>query len=138
MQPLAIRVRSRKRIVAESESELHAALTVAEEEADRAGTMGLVDFEAANGNRLSMLVGGADTALSWRYPGDTDPRFLSEGDPSAAGSVPCSRDFNNRIECPRWALIPRADGLAALDEFAASNEIPEAVQWADYAAPRSR
>jgi len=136
MQPLAIRVRSRKRIVAESESELHAALTIAEEEADRAGTMGLVDFEAANGNRLSMLVGGEETALSWRYPGDTEPRFLSQGDPSATGGIPCSRDFNNRVDCPRWSLIPRADGLAALDEFAASNEIPEAVQWADYAPPR--
>jgi hypothetical protein len=138
MQPLAIRVRSRKRIVAESESELHAALTVAEEEADGAGAMGLVDFEAANGNRLSMLVGGEDTALSWRYPGDTEPRFLSQGDASATGSVPCSRDFNNRIHCPRWALIPRAEGLAALDEFAASNEIPENLQWADYEPPPQR
>jgi hypothetical protein len=136
MQPLAVRVRARKRIVAESASELHAALTVAEAEADRSGTMGLVDFEAANGNRLSMLVGAAETALSWRYAGDLDPRFLSQGDESAAGSIPCSRDFNNRIDCPRWALIPRADGLAALDQFAASNEIPEGVLWAPFEESR--
>jgi hypothetical protein len=135
MQPLAIRVRARKRIVAETEADVHAALTVAEQEADRAGTLGLVDFQAANGNTLSLLVGDADIALSWRYTGDEEPRFLSLGDPAADGTVPCSRDFNNRIDCPRSALVPRAVGLAALDEFAASNEIPEAVQWADYEPP---
>jgi hypothetical protein len=137
MQPLAIRLRaSRKRLVAENETEMHAALTAAEQEADRVGKTGLVDFVAANGSQLSMLVGGAETTLSWRYAGDTEPRFLSLGDPDAQGTVTLSRDFNDRLDCPRWALISRADGLAAMDEFAASNEIPECVQWAPYEAPR--
>jgi hypothetical protein len=133
MQPLAIRIRAtRKRLVAESESEVQSALTAAEQEADRAGIMGLVDFEAANGNTLTLLVGGADSALSWRYAGDRDPRFLSQGDPDAEGSVTCSRDPDTKIEVPRASLIGRGDALAALNEFAASNEIPESVMWVDY------
>jgi len=136
MQPLAIRLRaSRKRLVAETESEVHAALTNAEQEADRVGKTALVDFEAANGSQLSMLVGSADTVLSWRYAGDEEPRFLSLGDANATGSSSLSRDFNDRVDVPRWAMISRAEGLAALDEFVASNDIPECVQWADYPAP---
>lgn len=136
MQPLAIRLRAtRKRLVAETESEVHAALTRAEQEADRIGKTALVDFEAANGSRLSMLVGSAETLLSWRYAGDADPRYLSLGDATATGAVTLSRDFNDRVDVPRWALISRADGLAALDEFAASNDIPACVQWAEYELP---
>lgn len=136
MQPLAIKLRAaRKRLVAESEQEVHAALTAAEQEADRVGKTALVDFEAANGSQLSMLIGRAETAMSWRYAGDTEPRFLSLGDANATGVVAMSRDFKDRIEIPRWALISRADGLAALDQFVASNDIPECIQWADYVPP---
>jgi hypothetical protein len=136
MQPLAIRLRAaRKRIVAETEMEVHAALTAAEQEADRVGKTALVDFEAANGSRLSLLIGSAETMLSWRYAGDEEPRFLSLGDANAAGAVALSRDFKDSVDVPRWALISRADGLAALDEFVASNDIPECVQWADYVPP---
>jgi hypothetical protein len=136
MQPLAIRLRhTRKRLVAESETEVQAALAAAEREADRIGKTGLVDFQAANGSTLSMLVGDAETMLSWRYDGDTEPRFLSLGDPDARGTVAISSDFSDRIVAPRWALIPRADGLAALDEFAKSNDIPECVGWAPFEGP---
>lgn len=136
MQPLAIRLRgARKRAVAETEQEVHAALTAAEQEADRVGKTALVDFEAANGSKLSMLIGRAETMLSWRYAGDEEPRFLSLGDSNAAGALALSRDFKDRIDAPRWALISRADGLAALDQFVQSNDIPENVQWADYVPP---
>ena len=137
MQPLAIRLRAaRRRVVAESEQEVHAALTAAEQEADRVGKTALVDFEAANGSKLSLLIGRAETVLSWRYAGDEEPRFLSLGDANATGAIALSRDFKDRIDVPRWALISRAEGLAALDQFVASNEIPECVQWADYVPPR--
>jgi hypothetical protein len=136
MQPLAIRLRAaRKRVVAESETEVHSALTTAEQEADRVGKTALVDFVAANGSQLSMLVGRAETVLSWRYAGDEEPRFLSLGDANASGVIALSRDFNDRIDVPRWAMISRGDGLAALDQFVASNDIPECVQWADYVPP---
>ena len=95
--------------------------------------MALVDFEAANGNTISMIVGGHDdTALSFRYAGDVDPRFLSVGDAAAAGTVPCSRDFNDQIDCPRAALISRIAGLAALDEFAVTNDLPACILWAPF------
>jgi hypothetical protein len=136
MQPLAIRLRAaRKRVVAESEQEVHAALTAAEQEADRVGKTALLDFVAANGSQLSMLVGRAETTLSWRYAGDAEPRFLTLGDAGATGVVAVSRDFDDRVDVPRWSLISRADGLAALDEFVASNDIPECVQWADFVPP---
>ncbi len=133
MQPLAVRLRAtRRRLVAENEAEVQAALITAEREADAAGSMALVDFQAANGNMLSIIVGGAETALSFRQPGDVPPRFVSVGDTSAKGTVPCSRDFNNQIDCPRWSLISRAEGIAALDEFAASNELPQCIRWTEY------
>lgn len=136
MQPLAIRLRAaRKRAVAETEQEVHAALTAAEQEADRVGKTALVDFEAANGSKLSMLVGRAETMMSWCYAGDEEPRFLSLGDANASGAVVLSRDFQDRVDVPRWAMISRADGLAALDEFVASNDIPACIQWADYVPP---
>lgn len=133
MQPLAVRLRaSKRRLVAENESEVHAALTTAEREADAVASMALVDFQAANGNMLSIIVGGPDTALSFRYPGDVPPRFVSVGDRDATGTVPCSRDFNDQIDCPRWSLISRAEGLAALDEFCVSNDLPHCIQWTGF------
>jgi hypothetical protein len=133
MQPLAVRLRAtRRRLVAETEADIHGALSTAESAADAAASMALVDFQAANGNMLSIIVGGPDTALSFRYPGDVPPRFVSVGDPRATGTVPCSRDFNDQIDCPRWSLISRAAGLAALEEFSASNELPNCIRWTEY------
>ena len=109
MQPLAIRLRAaRKRVVAETEQEVHAALTAAEQEADRVGKTALVDFVAANGSQLSMLVGRAETALSWRYAGDEEPRFLTLGDANATGVVAMTRAFNERIEVPRSFVLSNA------------------------------
>jgi hypothetical protein len=115
--------------------EVQAALNAAEQEADRVGKTALVDFVAANGSQFSMLVGSAETTLSWRYAGDDEPRYMSLGDADATGAVAVSRDFADRIDVPRWAMIPRSDGHAALNEFVASNDIPACVQWAEYVPP---
>ena len=137
MQPLAIRLRAaRKRVVAESESDMLAALVNAEQTVDQSGNLAFLDFVAANGSTLSMVVGGAETALSFRYAGDRDPRFLSMGDATATGTFPCMRDADEKIDCARWTLISREEGLAALNEFATSNEIPECVQWAPFSVRR--
>jgi hypothetical protein len=134
MQPLAVSIRaSRRKLVAENERDVHDALIHAENEAHSSGSMALVDFQAANGNTISLIVGGHDdTALSFRYAGDVDPRFLSLGDRAAAGTVSCSRDFSTRIDCPRSALISRIAGLAALDEFVVTNELPACIEWVRY------
>jgi Immunity protein Imm1 len=131
MQPLAVSIRAiRRKLVAENERDVHDALMQAENEAHSSGRMAIVDFEAANGNTISLIVGGHDdTALSFRYAGDVDPRFLSLGDRAATGSVAASRDFNHPIRCPRSALISRIAGLAALDEFAVTNELPACIEW---------
>lgn len=137
MQPLAIRLRAaRKRFVAENESDMLAALATAEQAVDKAGNLAFLDFMAANGSTLSMVVGGAETALSFRYAGDLDPRFLSMGRATETGTFRCLRDLNENIDCARWTLISREDGLAALNEFAASNEIPQCVQWAPFSIRR--
>ena len=138
MQPIAVRLRaSRRRLVAESELELHEAIAAADREADETGKLAIVDFEAANGNTLSVIVGGAETALSFRFAGDVAPRYLSRGPASSndPGFV-FSREPGHEIECPAWAVISRSDGLAALDEFAASNEMPQLVEWAPYESRR--
>jgi hypothetical protein len=135
MQPLAVRIRAlRRKLVAENERDVHDALMLAEREADASGIMALVDFQAANGNMITLIVGGHDdTALSFRFAGDVDPRFLSVGNSAAIGTVPCSRDFDNPIDCPRSALISRIAGLAALDEFAVSNDLPTCIPWRPFA-----
>ena len=96
MQPLAIRLRAaRKRRVAESEMEVHAALTAAEQEADRMGKTALVDFEAArqwplahrdatlrahtvtisaDGSRVVALDGNQAWVYSLRLPPDPEAR----------------------------------------------------------------
>ncbi|MBC8028373.1 MAG: hypothetical protein H7Y89_20455 [Steroidobacteraceae bacterium] len=134
MQPLAVSIRAtRRKLVAENERDVHDAVLHAENEAHTSDSMGLVDFQAANGNTISLIVGGHDdTALSFRYAGDIDPRFLSLGDRAATGTVPCSRDFNNQIDCPRSALISRIAGLAALDEFAVTNDLPACIEWTPF------
>jgi hypothetical protein len=138
VQPIAIRLRaSRRRQVAESELELHAAIAAADREADVTGKLAIVDFEAANGNTLSVIVGGAETALSFRFAGDVLPRFLSRGPASSIDpKIVFSREPGDEMECPAWAVISRGDGLAALDEFAASNEMPRLVEWAPFGSAR--
>jgi len=137
MQPLAIRLRAaRKRFVAETESEMLAALSSAEQAVDQTGNLAFLDFMAANGSTLAMVVGGAETALSFRYAGDRDPRFLSMGKQTATGTFSCLRDANEKIDCARWTLISREEGLAALNEFATSNEIPQCIQWAPFSVRR--
>jgi Immunity protein Imm1 len=134
VQPIAVRLRaSRRRLVAESERELHEAIAAADREADETGKLAIVDFQAANGNMLSVIVGSAETALSFRFAGDVEPRFLSRGaDSSNDPGIVFSRAAGNEIECPRWAVISRSDGLSALDEFAASNELPQRIEWAPF------
>lgn len=131
MQPLAVSIRAiARKLVAENARDVHDALMQAENEAHASNCMALVDFQAANGNMISLIVGGHDdTALSFRYAEDVDPRFLSLGDRAATGTVACSREFNNQIDCPRSALISRIAGLAALDEFAVTNDLPACIEW---------
>jgi hypothetical protein len=134
MQPLAVSIRAtRRKLVAENARDVHDALMQAENEAHASGSMALVDFQAANGDMISLIVGRHDdTALSYRRAGDVNPRFLSLGDASATGTVPCSREFSNQIDCPRSALISRIAGLAALDEFAATNYLPACIEWTPF------
>jgi hypothetical protein len=138
VHPIAVRLRgARRRRVAESEVELHEAIAAADREADETGKLSIVDFEAANGNTLSVIVGGAETALSFRFAGDVAPRYLSRGPASSSDpKFVFSRESGNELECPGWAAISRSDGLAALDEFAASNEMPQLVEWAPFKAVR--
>ncbi len=131
MQPLAIKLRQSARpIVAETQAELLAALASADEEADTTGQLGLIDIKAANGNTLFVAVGGPETVLGFR-PADGGPQCLLSRGPveDAEPAFECFLHFAEAREYPRWAVIPRDAGIAALEEFAASNELPMSIEW---------
>jgi hypothetical protein len=132
MQPLAIRLQPKRRsIVAETHAELLDALNSADRLADETGHLGLIALEAANGNALSLVVGGAETVLLFDLAGGTEPRYLSRG--ASADESPqleCFLQFAERTLLPRWAVIPRELAIPAIEEFAASNELPQAIEWA--------
>jgi hypothetical protein len=132
MQPLAIKLQpGRRPIVAESQSELLDALNSGDRLADETGRPGLVSLAAANGNTLSLVVGGTDTVLLFDYAGADAPHFLSRGAGEAESPwFECFLHFTERRALPRWAVIPRELAISAVEEFAASNELPQVIEWA--------
>jgi hypothetical protein len=133
MQPIAIRLHADgRRFVAETEADLNAALAAADQRADIEGQLGLIDFQAANGNTLYFVVGGPETALSFKYADERPAQFVSRGSVSATGpDLECYLHFTHEFAYPRWTVIPRAAGLEALKEFARSNDRPATVEWAE-------
>jgi hypothetical protein len=133
MQPIAIRLHADgRRFVAETEADLNAALAAADERADIEGQLGLIDFQAANGNTLYFVVGGPETALSFKYADTSPPQFVSRGPADASGPVlSCYLHFAHEFEYPRWTVIPRSAGIQALKEFARSSDRPASIDWAE-------
>jgi Immunity protein Imm1 len=92
--------------------------------------VGVIFLESDNGNEISMAVGAAETVLGFVYSHRDAPYLMSKG--SAQTELPvftCYSALEHHTEYPRTAVIPFKDGLAAVQEFFGSGDLPKCIQW---------
>ena len=84
---LTIKIREREApLTAKDATRLHEALGQAAEEARKRGMLGAAPNEAANGNVITMVVGGQDTVLGFDS-GDMNSNYASKGASDALAPV---------------------------------------------------
>jgi hypothetical protein len=113
-------------------AELHGVLESAGEEARARGMLNVIFLGSPNGNSLSMVVGGAETVLTFMYGHRNLPYYASRG--SAQDPLPnmsCYVGLVHHTEFPRTYVVPYAKGLGAAEEFAASGSLPTSVEWVE-------
>jgi hypothetical protein len=130
---MALRVRIRDDaapLTVEDSSQLEKVLHVEAEEARRRGVLGAVLLEAANGNVITMVVGGEETVLGFDY-GHHNPPYYSSRGPSNADEpmLTCLLTFQHHTEFPRKYVIPVTDGVKAVRQFLDSGDLPTCINW---------
>ena len=111
-------------------AELDGLLESAGKEARAHGRLNAIFLESSGGNSISIVVGGDETVLTFRYGHGNPPYYASRG----AAKVPlpimtCYVGLLHHTDFPRIYVIPYAKGLAAVHEFAASGSLPASVEW---------
>ena len=102
------------------------------EEARAQKTLSIIFLDAANGNILSLVVGGDETVLTFTYGHLDPPYYASCG--AAADPLPvmaCYVGLSHHTEFPRTYVVPYASGLVAAHEFAESGALPRSMQWVE-------
>lgn len=114
----------------EDSVQLDQALREADEEARKRGMLGAVQLKAANGNVITMVVGGYETVLGFDY-GHLDLRYYASRGLSDSEEplLTCYLMFQHHTEFPRKYVIPTADGVNAVRQFLDSGELPTCVKW---------
>jgi hypothetical protein len=130
---MALQVRIRddaESLTVEDSSQLEKALHAEAEEARRRGVLGAVLLEAANGNVITMVVGGEETVLGFTY-GHHNPPYYSSRGPSNADEpmLTCLLTFHYHAEFPRKYVIPVSDGVNAVRQFLDSGDLPTSINW---------
>ena len=130
-QLLQIKIRENARpLIAENENQLDQALHRATEEAQNSGTFGAVRIEAANGNTITMVVGGDETVLGFDYGHLNPPYYSSRGQSNVDEPLlRCQLMFQHHTEFPRRYVIPITDGVNAVRQFLDSGELPTCIKW---------
>jgi hypothetical protein len=130
---MALRIRIRDDaapLTVEDSSQLEKVLHVEAEEARMRGVLGAVLLEAANGNVITMVIGGEETVLGFDY-GHHNPRYYSSRGPSNADEpvLTCLLTFRHHTEFPRKYVIPVTEGVKAAREFLDSGDLPTCINW---------
>jgi hypothetical protein len=114
----------------EDDNQLDEVLRTATEEARKRGTLGAILIEAPNGNVITTVVGGDETALSFDY-GHGDPPYYSSRGPSNEDEpiLICQLTFQHHTEFPRKCAIPIANGVKAVRQFLHSDDLPDFINW---------
>jgi hypothetical protein len=109
---------------------LNRVIHMACEEARVGKMLNIVSLEAPSGNTLSLVVGGDDTVVSFIHGHRNPPYYASRG--AEAGAHPvmtCYVGLVHHTEFPRKYVIPFEKGLIAAHEFAASESLPQSIEW---------
>jgi hypothetical protein len=113
-----------------TEIELDRVIHMAREEARARGMLNIIFLEAANGNVLSLVVGGDDTVLSFIHGHRNPPYYASSGAQVSVHPVmTCYVGLVHHTEFPQKHIIPFEKGLIAAHEFAASEVLPQSIEW---------
>ncbi len=119
-------------IEATSIDELDSIIEQAATEAADAGRTNISFMRGENGNYVSLVVGTEETVLGFNYSHNEPPYFVSKG--AAEEDEPLVTAYIS-LEHPttfsRCWVIPFADGLRGVHEFAATNEMPECIEWTE-------
>jgi hypothetical protein len=130
---MALQVRIREDagpLKVEDDHQLDEVLRTATEEARRHGTLGAILIEAANGNVITMVVGGDETALGFDYGHHAPPYYASRGPSNENDPIlTCQLTFQHHTEFPRKHVIPLADGVKAVRQFLHSSDLPACINW---------
>ncbi len=90
----------------------------------------IIFIEAPNGNNLSMVVGADETVLSFTYGHNDPPYFVSRGVSDADDPVfKAYVSMKHHTEYHRRNVVPFAEGIAAVREFAETAELPNCATW---------
>ncbi len=113
-------------------AELERVIHLASEEARARKMLNIIYLKAANGNNLSLVVGGDDTVLSFTYGHRNPPYYASRGaDTSTHPIMTCYVGLVHHTEFPREYVISFERGLTAAQEFAESGTVPQSIEWVE-------
>src|SRR5262249_55090135 len=100
------------------------------EEARARGKLNVIFLETPIGNQLGMVVGGAETVLTFTYGHRGPPYYVSLGTAKGPGPVmTCFVGLAHHTEFRRRYVVPYARGLRAAHEFAETGSLPSSMEW---------
>jgi hypothetical protein len=132
MHVLVIIDQDREPIDVTTAAELEHAVHFASEEARMRGMLNVIYIEAPNGDALSVVVGGDETALGFAC-GHGDPPYYESRGPVADDRplLTAYVSFRHHTEFPRRCVIPMQMGMSAGKEFVETASLPMCVSWAE-------
>ncbi|HEY0662156.1 MAG TPA: Imm1 family immunity protein [Lysobacter sp.] len=117
-------------LMVQDEVALHAALRQAEDSANACGRLGVITLTASNGNEMTLVVGGPETALGFVHDHCDPPYYASAGQSDAEEPVLTAYYLlGHHTEFPRYSVITMALGAKAAEQFLATSDLPSCVQW---------
>jgi hypothetical protein len=111
-------------------TELDRVIHMACEEARALKILNIISLQAANGNDLSLVVGGDYTVPSFVYGHHNPPYYARRGTQACTHTVmTCYVGLVHHTEFPRKYIIAFEKGAIAAHEFAESGTLPQSIEW---------
>lgn len=110
--------------------ELDGAINEAAKEARRLETLNIIFIRVPNGNEVSLVVGGEQTAVGFTYGNQDPPYYVSKGPEETEEPVfTAFVSLSHHTEFPRKWVIPWTQGIQAVHEFVESGDLPAGIEW---------
>lgn len=94
------------------------------------GRLGLFEMKSQSGFVMGMVLGGAESALSFGRADGEPPHFASEGPASDDEPVLTTYlDLHHHTELPRWSVISMESATDAAKEFLETGVRPTRIAW---------